>query len=115
MAEQKVSRAHKNEVRISPRKVGIVLDLIRGKDVSLAQGILKNTNKSASEYIIKILNEAAANAENNFGMDKDKLYVCECYVTPGTTLKRIQPRAQGRAFRILKRASHITVVVKERV
>ncbi|MDD6311855.1 MAG: 50S ribosomal protein L22 [Firmicutes bacterium] len=114
MAEEKISKVVRREVRISPRKVAIVLDLIRGKDVALAQGILKNTRKSASEYAIKLLNEAVANAENNFGMDKDKLYVCECYATPGTTLKRIMPRAQGRAFRILKRASHITIAVKEK-
>ncbi len=116
MADNKVTeaKAHREHVRISTRKVLIVLDLIRGKDVELAKGILKNTRKSASEYIYKIVCEAAANAENNFGMDKDKLYVSECYATPGTTLKRIMPRAQGRAFRILKRTSHITVVVRER-
>ena len=106
--------ARRNEVRISPRKVQIVLDLIRGKDAELAKGILKNTTKSAAEPILKILNEAIANAENNFKMDKEKLFVAECYVTPGTTLKRIRPRAQGRAFRILKRASHITVAVEEK-
>ncbi|MEA4831726.1 MAG: 50S ribosomal protein L22 [Oscillospiraceae bacterium] len=114
MTEQKVAKAHREHVRISTRKVMIVLDLIRGKDVELAKGILKNTRKSASEYIYKLVNEAAANAENNFGMNKDKLYVSECYAAPGTTLKRIMPRAQGRAFRILKRTSHITVVVKEK-
>ena len=106
--------AHRNEVRISPRKVQIVLDLIRGKDAELARGILKNTSKSAAEPILKILNEAIANADNNFQMEKDKLFVAECYCTPGTTLKRIRPRAQGRAFRILKRASHITLALEER-
>ena len=106
--------ARRQEVRISPRKVKIVLDLIRGKNADLARGILKNTSKSAAEPVLKILNEAIANAENNFQMDKDSLYVAECYVTPGTTLKRIMPRAQGRAFRILKRASHITVVLEEK-
>ena len=112
MAEQ--VKAIRKEVRISPRKVSIVLDLIRGKDAAVAQGILKNTPKAASPVILKILNEAIANAENNFQMDKEKLFVAECYATPGTTLKRIQPRAQGRAFRILKRASHITIAVEEK-
>ena len=101
--------------RISPRKVKIVLDLIRGKDVGTAMAILKNTNKSASEYLIKLLGSAVANATNNFEMDETKLYVAECYVCPGPTLKRIMPRAKGSADRILKRTSHITVVVKERV
>ena len=106
--------ARREEVRISTRKVKIVLDLIRGKDAELARGILTHTTKSAAEPILKILNEAIANAENNFQMDKEKLFVAECYATPGTTLKRIMPRAQGRAFRILKRASHITVVLEEK-
>ena len=112
MSEQ--VKAIRREVRISPRKVSIVLDLIRGKDAALAQGILKNTPKAASPVILKILNEAIANAENNFHMDKEKLYVSECYAGAGTTLKRIMPRAQGRAFRILKRASHITGCVAEK-
>ena len=100
--------------RISPRKVKIVLDLIRGKDVGVAMGILKNTPKSASEYLIKLLGSAIANAENNFHMDVTRLYVSECFVCPGPTLKRIMPRAKGSADRILKRTSHVTLVVKER-
>ena len=100
--------------RISPRKVKIVLDLIRGKDAGTAMAILKNTNKAASELLIKLLGSAVANAVNNFGMDETKLYVSECFVCPGPTLKRIMPRAKGSADRILKRTSHITVVVKER-
>lgn len=100
--------------RISPRKVCIVLDLIRGKDVDMAMGILKNTRKSASEYLIKLLGSATANAENNFSMDHSKLYVSECWVTPGPTLKRMMPRARGRSDRILKRTSHVTIVVKEK-
>ena len=100
--------------RISPRKVKIVLDLIRGKDVGVAMGILKNTPKSASEYLIKLLKSAIANAENNFHMDVTRLYVSECFVCPGPTLKRIMPRAKGSADRILKRTSHVTLVVKER-
>ena len=76
--------------------------------------ILKNTPKSASEYLIKLLGSAIANAENNFNMDVSKLYVSECFVCPGPTLKRIMPRAKGSADRILKRTSHVTMVVKER-
>ena len=76
--------------------------------------ILKNTNKAASELLIKLLGSAIANAVNNFQMDETKLYVSECFVCPGPTLKRIMPRAKGSADRILKRTSHITIVVKER-
>ena len=108
------ARAYLKYARISPRKVCIVLDLIRGKNVDEAMGILKNTRKAASEYLIKLLNSAVANAENNFGMDKSKLYVSECFVCPGPTLKRIMPRARGSADRILKRTSHVTIAVKER-
>ena len=108
------AKAYLKYARISPRKVKIVLDLIRGKDVGVAMGILKNTPKSASEYLVKLLNSAIANAENNFHMDASKLYVSECFVCPGPTLKRIMPRAKGSADRILKRTSHVTLVVKER-
>ncbi len=114
MAEQAVSKAYRHDVRISTRKVMIVLDLIRDKDAKLAMGILKNTPKAASPYIAKLVEEACANAEHNFHMNRDKLYVSECYATPGRTLKRIMPRAKGRADRILKRTCHITVAVKER-
>ena len=109
------AKAHLKYARISPRKVKIVLDLIRGKDVAQAMAILKNTPKSASEYLTKLLRSAVANAENNFNLDASKLYVSECFVCPGPILKRIMPRAQGRAFRILKRTSHVTITVKERV
>ena len=108
------ARAYLKYARISPRKVKIVLDLIRGKDAGVAMGILKNTHKSASEYLIKLLGSAIANAENNFHMDVTKLYVSECFVCPGPTLKRVMPRAKGSADRILKRTSHVTIVVKER-
>lgn len=114
MAEQAVAKAYRHDIRISTRKVMIVLDLIRNKETKVAMGILKNTPKSASEYIIKILKEAVANAENNFGMNADQLYVAECYATPGRTLKRVMPRAKGRADRILKRTSHVTIAVKEK-
>ena len=107
------ARAQTTYVRISPRKVKIVLDLIRNKPVDVAMAIVKNTRKAACEPIGKLLHSAQANAENNFNMDKNNLFVAECHVGPGPTLKRIQPRAQGRAFRINKRTCHITVVLKE--
>ncbi|HIT85547.1 MAG TPA: 50S ribosomal protein L22 [Candidatus Ornithomonoglobus intestinigallinarum] len=107
------ARAVLKYARISPRKVKIVLDLIRNKPANVAMGILENTPKSASEYLKKLLASAMANAENNHNMDKNKLYVAECYAGQGPTLKRIQPHAKGRAFKILKRTSHITLVLKE--
>lgn len=108
------AKAYLNYVRISPRKVSIVLDLIRGKDVKLAQAILQHTPKAACEQLTKLLKSAIANAENNHDMDTSKLYVAACSVSQGPTLKRIRPRAQGRAFRINKKTSHITMVLKER-
>ena len=104
-------RAIAKHIRISPYKVRIVLDIIRGKGYREAVAILENTPKSASEPIKKVLMSAGANAENNLGMSKDNLYVAACYADQGVTLKRIMPRAQGRAFRILKRTSHITVIL----
>ena len=101
-------------LRISPRKVKIVLDLIRGKDVGTAVAILMQTPKSASEPLMKLLKSAVANTENNFGMDPAKLVVSEVYATPGPILKRIMPRAQGRAYRINKRTSHVTIAVTEK-
>lgn len=106
--------AYLRHARISSRKVQIVLDLIRGKDADKAMAILKNTRRGASEYLIKLLGSAMANAENNFHMDASKLYVSECFVTPGPTMKRMMPRAKGSGDRILKRTSHVTIVVKER-
>lgn len=108
------AKAILNYTRISPRKVGIVLDLIRGKTVDLADAILKHTPKAASEDLQKLLKSAVANAENNYNMDKSSLYVSQCFVTPGPILKRMRPGPHGRAFRILKRSSHITIVVKEK-
>ena len=100
-------------VRIAPRKVKIVLDLIRNKPVDVAAAILKFTPKAACEPVGKLLKSAVANAENNFNMDKSQLYVAEALVCPGPIMKRVRPRAQGRAFRIEKRTSHITLVLKE--
>lgn len=108
------ARATHRYARISPRKVKIVNDLIRNKPVGVAMGILRNTPKAASELLIKILGSAIANAENNHNMNVDSLYVAEAYANPGPILKRIMPRAQGRAFRINKRTSHITLVLKEK-
>ena len=114
MAAENTAVAHLKFIRISPRKVKIVLDLIRGKDVGTAVGILKTTPKIASESLYKLLKSAVANAENNHNMDASKLYVSECFVCPGPILKRVRPRAQGRMFRIYKRSSHITIAVKEK-
>ncbi len=103
-----------NYVRITPRKVKIVLDLVRGKSVAEAQAILRLTPNAASEYVNKLVKSAAANAEHNFSMDPEKLYVSQCFVCPGPTLKRLLPRARGSGDRLLKRTSHITVVVSEK-
>lgn len=108
------ARAILKNARIAPRKVQIVLDLIRGKDLDVAMATVRHTPKSACEYLEKLLKSATANAENNHNMDKENLYVAECFVCPGPVLKRIMPRAQGRAFRILKRTSHVTLVLKEK-
>ena len=108
------ARAYLKYARIAPRKVQIVLDLIRNKPANVAKAILKHTPKAACEPLEKLLKSAIANAEHNFNMDKDNLYVAECFVSAGPTLKRIRPRAQGRAFRVMKRTSHITLVLKEK-
>ena len=108
------AKAVRKYVRISPQKVTIVLDLIRNKPVAQARAILKATPKAASYDVLKVLDSAVANAENNFQMNKDALYVKTCLVGPAPTMKRIQPRSRGSAYPILKRSSHITVVVAER-
>lgn len=100
-------------VRIAPRKVQIVLDLIRNQPADKAMAILKHTPKAACETLIKLLKAAMANAETNNNMDVSRLYVSECIVCQGPTLKRMRPRAQGRSFRINKKTSHITLVLKE--
>ena len=107
------ARAQATYVRISPRKVKMVLDLIRNKPVDEAMAIVKFTPKAACEPIAKLLKSAAANAEIK-NLSRDALYVSECFVCPGPIMKRIRPRAQGRAYRIEKRTSHITVVLKEK-
>ncbi len=113
------AKATVTNVRISPRKVSIVLDLIRGKNTDEAMGILKNTRKAACEPLIKLLASAKANVmhkaeENNQFVDESKLYVSECFVCPGPTMKRGQVRGRGGFDRVLKRTSHMTIVVKEK-
>ncbi|MCC8126964.1 MAG: 50S ribosomal protein L22 [Clostridiales bacterium] len=100
--------------RVSVQKACFVLDAIRGKDIDTAIGIVTYNPRYASSLLKKLLESAAANAENNNGMDRSRLYVEECYANKGPTMKRIKPRAQGRAYRIEKRTSHITVVLNER-
>ena len=101
-------------VRMSPSKIKPICDLVRGKNVTEALTILKFTTGKAAEYVEKVVASAAANAENNFEMNPDALYVAEIFVGQGPTMKRWRAGSQGRAGAILKRSSHITVVVKER-
>ena len=114
MQKEMEAKAYLKYLRIAPRKVQIVADLIRGKDVNTAMAILMQTPKAASEPMIKLLKSAVANAENNNNMDVEKLYVSQVFATPGPILKRVMPRAQGRAFRINKRTSHVTLAVAEK-
>ena len=111
---EKRPHAKLSYARVPVQKACFVLDAIRGKDIDEAIAILTYNPRYASEVILKLVNSAIANAENNNGMDRTKLYVAECYATQGPMLKRIQPRAQGRAYRILKRMCHINVVLDER-
>ena len=108
------AKAHLKYLRMSPRKVKIVCDLIRGKDVKTAVAYVMMTPKAASEPVLKVLKSAVANAEMNHGMDTEKLYVSTAVANPGATLKRGMPRAQGRYNRILKRTTHITIGVSEK-
>ncbi|GIO69494.1 50S ribosomal protein L22 [Paenibacillus sp. JTLBN-2024] len=108
------AKAHARSIRIAPRKVKLVVDLIRGKQVGEAIAILRHTPKSASLVVEKLLNSAIANAEHNYSMDINNLVVSQVYVNQGPTMKRFRPRAMGRASRINKRTSHITLVVSEK-
>ena len=101
-------------VRVSPRKARVVVDLVRGKSVPQAREILAFTNRAIAETVEKTLNSAVANAENQYHVDGDSLYVKTCYVDEGPTMKRIRPRAKGSASRIRKRTSHITIIVSTR-
>lgn len=107
------AKAQLSMIRISPRKLRLVVDTIRLKPVAQAIAILNNMEKTASEPVLKLLNSAIANAVNNNGMEADRLYVKAIYVNEGPTLKRFRPRAHGRAYEILKRTSHITLVVSD--
>lgn len=108
------ARAEAKHVRISPRKMKPIADLVRGKTVKDAQAILKFTPRKGAEIFLKVLNSAVANAENNHHLDVDALFVKEIYANQGPTLKRWQAGAQGRANPILKRSSHVGVVVEEK-
>lgn len=101
-------------VRVAPRKVRLVIDLVRGKKVSDALGILANVNKSATPVVVKLIKSAAANAVNNHSMDESKLYIQTIYCNEGPRLKRYMPRAKGSAYSIIKRTSHVSVVVVEK-
>lgn len=111
---EKRPHAKLSYARISVQKACYVLDVIRGKDVQSALGILTYNPRYGSSIIKKLLESAIANAENNLSMNRDNLYIAECYADKGPTMKRIQPRAQGRAYRIEKRTSHITIVLDEK-
>ncbi|SFE41268.1 LSU ribosomal protein L22P [Lentibacillus persicus] len=108
------AKAVAKSVRIAPRKVRLVVDLIRGKEVGEAIAILRHTQRGASPVVEKVLNSAVANAEHNYEMEPDNLVISEAFVDEGVTLKRFRPRAQGRASQINKRTSHVTVVVSEK-
>lgn len=121
MADTKKVEAKKTEakaiakfIRLSSRKAREVVDLIRGKDLREALAILKYTPRKASAPVAKVVQSAAANAENNYEMNRDNLYVAECYVDQGPTMKRFKPRAMGRADLLRRRTSHITIVLKEK-
>ena len=108
------ARAVATNVRVTPRKARLVIDQVRGKDVKVALGLLRNINRAASEPVTKVIKSAAANAINNFGMDEDKLYIKEIYANDGLKMRRYLPRAKGSASGLVKRTCHITVVVKMR-
>ena len=108
------ARAQARYVRVTPMKARRIVDLIRGRQAAEAQAVLHYAPQAATEPVGKVLDSAIANATNNLGLDPDTLYVSEAYVDEGPTLKRFRPRAQGRAYRIRKRTSHITVIVESR-
>lgn len=108
------AKAVAKRIRISPRKARLVVDLVRGKEIGEAYGILKNTSNKAAKIIEKVLTSAVANAENNHGMIAEELYVSEAYIDEGPTMKRYKPRAMGQASPINKRTSHVTIIVAEK-
>ena len=108
------ARATATNIRVTPRKVRLVIDQVRGKDVKVALGLLRNINRAASEPVTKLIKSAAANAINNFGMDEDRLYIDQIWANDGIKMRRYLPRAKGSASGLVKRSSHITVVLKMR-
>ena len=108
------AKAIAKNVRLTPRKARLVMDLVRGKDVKVALGILANTNRAACEPITKLIKSAVANAVNNFGMDEESLYIAQIWANDGLRMKRYLPRAKGSASGLVKRNSHLYVVVKMR-
>ena len=108
------ARAIAYDLRVTPRKARLVIDLVRGLGVNEALGVLANVNKAASPLVAKVIKSAASNAINNFGMKEENLYIAEIYANDGLRMKRFLPRAKGSASGLVKRTSHITVVVKER-
>ena len=108
------ARAIATNVRITPRKARLVIDQVRGKDVKVALGLLRNINRAASEPVTKVIKSAAANAINNFGFDEDRLYIAQIYANDGLKMRRYLPRAKGSASGLVKRNCHITCVVKMR-
>ena len=113
-SRDKRPQAHAKNIRISSRKAGIVLDLIRGKSADKALSILEFTPKAASPYIIKVLKSAMANAVNNLSLDEGNLYVAACYANPGPTLKRFVARSRCSASPMLRRTCHITVILDQK-
>ena len=108
------ARATATNVRVTPRKARLVIDQVRGKDLAVALGLLKNINRAASEPVTKVIKSAAANAINNFGMEESRLYVAEIWANDGLKMRRYLPRAKGSASGLVKRSCHITVVLKMR-
>ena len=108
------ARAIAYNVRCTPRKARLVIDQVRGKDVKVALGLLKNINRAASEPVTKVIKSAAANAINNFGFDEERLYIDQIWANDGIKMRRYLPRAKGSASGLVKRTCHITVVVKMR-
>ncbi len=112
--DEKRPHAHDRHIRISPRKARLIIDQVRGKDLDAALAILRLTPHAASPVLYKLIESAAANAENNLEMDRKGLYIAEIYANPGPTIKRFKPRARGSASQILRRTSHFSVVLDER-
>lgn len=112
--DEKRPHAHVKHVRISSRKAKLIIDQVRGKDLAEALAILRLTPHAASPVLFKLINSAAANAENNLDMNRDELYVAEIYANPGPTLKRFMPKARGGASQLLRRTSHFSVVLDKR-